>query len=103
MTTIVVLFNLLPEADPDAYESWARNVDMPNVRRLPGCTDFRVLKVAGLLGSDVPAPYAYSELIEVDDMSAFGEAVGTEAMQEVAAQFQQFADNPIFMVSESLD
>ena len=103
MTAIVVLFNLLPEADPDAYESWARNVDMPNVRRLPGCNDFRVLKVAGLLGADAAAPYAYSELIEVDDMSAFGEAVGTEAMQEVAAQFQQFADNPIFMVSESLD
>ena len=37
MTTIVVLFNLLPEADPDAYESWAKNVDMLNVRRLPGC------------------------------------------------------------------
>ena len=34
MTTIVVLFNLLPEADPDAYESWARNVDMPNVLSL---------------------------------------------------------------------
>ena len=42
-------------------------------------------------------------MIEVDDMAAFGEAVGTEAMQEVAAQFQQFADNPIFMVTESLD
>ena len=58
MTTIVVLFNLLPEADPDAYESWAKKVDMPNVRRLPGCTNFRVLKVAGLLGSDAAAPYA---------------------------------------------
>ena len=103
MTTIVVLFNLLPDADPDAYESWARNVDMPNVRRLPGCTDFRVLKVAGLLGSDAAAPYAYSELIEVDDMSAFGEAVGTDSMQKVAEQFQQFAENPVFMVSESLD
>ena len=103
MTTIVVLFNLLPDADSDAYESWARNVDMPNVRRLQGCADFRVLKVTGLLGSDAAAPYAYCELIEVEDMPAFGEAVGTEAMQEVAAQFQQFADNPVFMVSESLD
>jgi len=103
MTIIVVLFNLLPDVDPDAYETWAKNVDMPNVRRLPGCTDFRVLKVAGLLGSDAAAPYAYSELIEVDDMSAFGEAVDTEVMQEVTEQFQQFANNPVFMVSESLD
>ena len=103
MTTIVVLFNLLPEVDPDAYEAWAREVDMPNARRLPGCNDFQVLRVVSLFGSQDAAPYAYCELIEVDDMPAFEEAVGTEAMQAVAAEFQRHADNPIFMVSESLE
>ena len=81
MTTIVVLFNLLPDTDPLTYENWAKTVDIPNVRRLPGCSDFRVLKVSGLLGSDEAPPYAYSEIIEVDDMGPFGEAVGSEAMQ----------------------
>jgi uncharacterized protein (TIGR02118 family) len=103
MTTIVVLFNLLPEVTAQEYEAWAREVDIPNVRSLPGCSDFRVLKVQGLLGSDQAAPYAYSEIIEVDDMGDFGEAVATEAMQAVAAAFRQFADSPVFMVSESLD
>jgi sulfur relay (sulfurtransferase) DsrF/TusC family protein len=36
-------------------------------------------------------------------MAPFGEAVGSEAMQAVAAQFQTFAADPVFMVSESLD
>ena len=103
MTTIVVLFNLLPDTDSLAYENWAKTVDIPNVRRLPGCSDFRVLKVSGLLGSDEAPPYAYSEIIEVEDMAPFGEAVGSEAMQAVAAQFQTFAKDPVFMVSESLD
>ena len=103
MTTIVVLFNLLPDTDSLAYENWAKTVDIPNVRRLPGCSDSRVLKVSGLLGSDEAPPYAYSEIIEVEDMAPFGEAVGSEAMQAVAAQFQTFAADPVFMVSESLD
>ena len=44
MTTIVVLFNLLPGVDAGEYEAWARDVDMPNVRRLPGCSGFNVLR-----------------------------------------------------------
>ena len=103
MTTIVVLFNLLPDTDPLTYENWAKTVDIPNVRRLPGCSDFRVLKVSGLLGLEEAPPYAYSEIIEVEDMEPFSEAVVSEAMQAVAAQFQAFAKDPVFMVSESLD
>ena len=102
MKTIVVLFNLSPHADEAIYEDWARTVDIPNARRLDGCSDFRVLRVKGLLGSDDKPPFSYCELIEVDDMEAFEEVVKSEAMQAVAAQFQQFAANPIFMVSESL-
>jgi hypothetical protein len=29
MTTVVVLFNLKPDADPRAYEAWARATDLP--------------------------------------------------------------------------
>lgn len=103
MTTIVVLFNLLPGTDPETYEAWAREMDIPNVRRLPGCSDFRVLRVNGLLGSDDNAPYAYTEIIEVSDMASFGEAVAGEVMQGIAAQFQTFADKPVFMLSEAID
>ena len=102
MTTITVLFNLKPEADQAAYETWARTADIPNVRRLTGCSGFNVLKVQGLLSGD-PAPYDYVEIINVSDMAAFKSSVGTEAMQAVAAQFQAFAENPLFMVAESIE
>ena len=102
MTTITVLFNLKPESDQAAYETWARTVDIPNVRRLTGCSGFNVLKVQGLLNGD-PAPYDYVEIINVSDMAAFKSSVGTEAMQAVAAQFQAFAENPLFMVAESIE
>jgi hypothetical protein len=42
------------------------------------------------------------ELIEVDDMEAFRGAVGTPEMQAVAAQFQAYALNPVFLVTEPL-
>jgi len=57
MTTIIVLFNLRPDADLIAYENWARTIDIPNVRRLKGVSGFSVLKTNGLLSGSPDAPY----------------------------------------------
>ena len=103
MTTVVVLFNLKADADVTAYETWANTVDIPNVRRLDGCSGFNVLRVQGLLNGSPDAPYQYVELIEIDNMDTFKAAVSTEAAQQVAAQFREYADAPIFMVSESVE
>jgi len=103
MTTIIVLFNLKPDADAKAYENWARTVDMPNVRRLQGVSGFDVFKTNGLLNGSPDAPYQYVELIEVSDMAAFKAAVGTPEMQQTAAQFHEYADAPTFMLSESIE
>jgi hypothetical protein len=35
MSTIVVLFNLKPGVEASAYEAWARDRDLPNVKALP--------------------------------------------------------------------
>lgn len=35
-------------------------------------------------------------------MDAFFRDVGTPAVQQGAAEFQSFADNPVFIVTESL-
>ena len=103
MTTIVVLFNLKPGTDVAAYEDWAKTVDLPTVKRLPGCSDFEVLRTTGMLNGDPSTPYSHVELIRVADMESFRAAVGTPEMQVVAAQFQAFAQDPLFMVSESLE
>lgn len=103
MTTIIVLFNLKSDADREAYEQWAKNTDLPTVRGLDSCDGFTVYKTTGLLGGGQAAPYQYVEKIEVNDMGRFGTEVKTDLMQAVAAEFQAFADQPVFMLSENLE
>lgn len=99
---IVVLFNLKADASPDAYEHWAKNTDIPTVNALGSVTRFSVLRATGLLGSDQPAPYQYVELLDVADMDKLGEDIATETLRRVAAEFQGFADNPQFMLTEPI-
>lgn len=99
---IVVLFNLKPGASREDYENWARSTDIPNVNALASVNNFSVLRTTGLLGSDAAAPYEYVELLDVGDMEQLGSDISTETMQRIAAEFQDFADGPAFMLTESL-
>lgn len=101
MTTLVVLFNLKNPAATAEYERWAREVDLPTAGALPSVERFEVLKAKGLFGGGA-SPYQYFEILRVKDMAQFGADVASTAMQEVAAQFQSFADAPLFIIAESL-
>jgi hypothetical protein len=83
------------------YEAWARRTDIPTVNALGSVSSFRVFKTTGVLGSNAPAPYAYVETIDVEDMDEFGKDVSTAAMQEIAAAFAGMAD-VIFMTTEDI-
>ena len=50
-----------------------------------------------------PAPYQYVEIIEINDPDGFAGDVSTDVMARVAAEFREFADNPVFMLSETVD
>jgi hypothetical protein len=95
---LIVLFNLRKDTDPTAYEEWSRTKDIPTVRALGSVAAFDVYRATGLLGSDATPPFQYIETIEVADDAAFGTEIGTEAMQQIAAEFQTFADNPQFVI-----
>lgn len=99
---IIVLFNLKPGVDPAVYEAWAAARDIPTVRALPSIAGFEVSAATGLLGSDGRPPYQYVEVIDVADMDRFGSDIGTEAMQQIAAEFQSFADNPVFVTTRAV-
>lgn len=99
---VIVLFNLKADADIDAYEQWARTTDIPGVRAMGSVESFRVFKTTGLLGSDDPAPYQYVEQIEITTMAPFLADVSTPQAQQVAAEFQSFADNPMFMLADEI-
>lgn len=98
---IIVLFNLKPGIDPADYERWARETDLPGVRALGSCTDFQVYRTTGTLGGGA-APYQYVETIDITGMDAFLGDVASDAVQNVAAEFQRFADNPQFILTEAL-
>jgi hypothetical protein len=101
MAFVVVLFNLNTATDIAAYEEWARSTDLPTVNALPSVNKFTVLKAQGTFSGEA-SPYQYIEIIDVADMDQLTTDVSTSVMQEISKQFQEFADNPTFIVSESL-
>lgn len=100
MATLIVLFNLKDSGARERYEQWAATTDVPTVKGLRSVDDFQVFRTQGVLGGDGPAPFQYVEIIEVNDMERLGEEIQSETMQRVAGEFQEFADNPVFMLSE---
>jgi hypothetical protein len=102
MTAVIVLFNLKPDAVRDDYERWARSRDLPTVNALDSVERFEVLRSTGLLVGEGQPPYQYVEIIRIRDMQAFGTDVAGEAVQKVAAEFGQFADAPVFILTEAL-
>jgi hypothetical protein len=99
---ILVLFNLKAGVSADDYEHWAKTRDMPTVRSLPSIDEFRAYRVTGLLGSETPAPYGYAEVIDVIDMDGFFTDIGTPTMQEVSAEFQNWTDAPLFLMTSEV-
>ncbi len=102
MTTLVVLFNLKDRTQVEAYEKWAKETDIPTAGNLPSVDKFEVLKSQGLLMAEGEPPYQYIEILRINDMEQLGKDVQTEAMQKVASEFQGFADNPTFIITENL-
>jgi hypothetical protein len=102
MTTLVVLFNLKSGVSAADYERWARATDLPIVNDLPSVEKFEVYRSRGLLGGAGEAPYEYVEVIRLKDLEQLGRDVATPTMQRVAGEFRQFADDPLFIVTEPI-
>ena len=99
---IIVLFNLRPGVDPAVYEDWARSSYSPTVKALPSISDFSVHALTGLLGAPAQPPFQYVEVIDVADPDRFGQDIAMPAMQVIAAAFQRFADNPLFITTREV-
>ena len=96
---IIVLFNLKPGVDPADYEAWVRDTDYPGTRALPSVEGFTTYRARGTLGGDA-APYAYIETIDIVGLDAFMADVQTDAVQQLAARFREFAEDPQFIMAE---
>lgn len=99
---IIVLFNLKPGVAVADYEQWARTRDIPGVNALASVHTFTVHRATGLFGSDAPSPYQYAEIIDIVGMDPFVADISTPEFQAMAAPFQDYADNPQFILTEDL-
>ncbi len=99
---IICLFKLKQGASREAYEAWARGTDIPGVNALGSVRNFTVHRATGLFGSDASPPYDYIEVIDIHGMDDFVADVSNPEFQKVAAAFQDFADNPQFILTEDL-
>lgn len=102
MSALIVLFNLKDASSKAAYEEWAKTTDVPTASSMSCVDDFKVFRLGNVMGTENPSPYQYCEVLQINDMNKLGEEAGSEAMQKVAAQFQSFADNPMFIMSEQI-
>jgi hypothetical protein len=101
MSIVVVIFNLKAGVEPERYEAWARQTDLPTVNALASVREFRVLRASGLMNG-AASPYEYVELIELHSLEGLRAEVKSQLMQEVARQFREFAEAPLFIVTEPL-
>jgi hypothetical protein len=99
---IIVLFNLKPGVSVAEYEQWARTRDLPGVNALASVDSFTVHRATGLFGSDAASPYQYIEIIDITGMDPFVADISTPEFQAMAAPFQDYADNPQFVLTEDL-
>ena len=102
MDCVIVLFNLNEGADHAEYQAWARSRDLVEVNRLPSVDRFRVLRSVGLLGGTDEPPYQYVEVIDLNSMEKFGEDIQSAVVGELAAEFRQFASDPVFIHCQDL-
>jgi len=102
MATVIVLFNLKAGADASAYEHWARTTDLPTVNKLESVKKFSVFKSTGLFGGGA-APYQYVEIIDLHSVEGLRAETRSETMRKVSGEFREFADAPLFIVTESIE
>ena len=99
---MLVLFNLKKDISSEEYEDWAKKRDIPAVRALASVGAFDVHRTQSLLNPSEPLPYSYVEVVEFTELENFKSDVAQTAMQEVAMEFRQYADDPVFAVLEAI-
>ena len=104
MTTLIVLFNLKSGVSEADYEAFAKTLDIPTVSGLKSVSDFKVYKSYGIFGSDTTPPYRYFELINFSTVDELMGDMGAEPkMADIPAKFAEMADNPMFILTKSIE
>jgi len=101
MTTLFAVYNLKENQNSENYDSYLTETKIPGVRSAPWCADFRTWKIDKVLGPAVSEPegevpaeslYLYVAKIEVSDLDAMLDFLGTDAGKEFVGTWSVYID-----------
>jgi hypothetical protein len=101
MPTLFAVYNLKGNQSSEEYDNYLVETKIPGVRGAPWCTGFNTWKIDQVIGPAVsePAgelpsepPYLYVAKIEVSNLEAMAEFLGTDAGKAFVASWSVFID-----------
>lgn len=99
---MIVLFNLKDGQTEEEFVQWMQINDIPVASNLPSVIEYNLVKTVAMLGADGEPPYKYMEVIRVSDFDQLGKDAEGEAIQRVAAQFQEKLADAVWLLTEQI-
>jgi hypothetical protein len=108
MPTLFAVYSLKEGKNTESYDMFLTDTKIPGIRGAPWCTDFKTWKIDGVLGPAVsdpegslPAesPYSYVAKIEVSDLDAMLDFLGTEVGQQFVSSWSVYIDPTAFFTT----
>jgi len=101
MPTLFCVYNLKPGQNYDDYDKYLSSTKIPGIRGAPWCTSFNTWRIDKVLAPAVSEPegklpekppYEYVAKIEVSDLDAMVEFIGTPAGQDFVKSWSVFIE-----------
>jgi len=91
---VFFLSHLREGVDPAEYERFLREVDYPRTQELLPVSSYRATRIAGRAVSEGDVPYAYIEVLDVEDYDAYLKAFAnpTPEIAELIEQVFSYVD-----------
>ena len=101
MPTLFAVYNLKESLKAEEYDNYLIDTKIPGIRGAPWCTGFNTWKIDKVLGPAVSEPegelpeeppYSYVAKIEVSDLDAMLNFLGTDAGKEFVKSWSVYID-----------
>jgi len=101
MPTLFAVYNLIDKDKADQYDQYLTNTKVPGIRGAPWCAGFNTWKIDNVLAPAVSepdgelpseAPYMYIAKIEVSDLDAMVNFLGTEEGKAFVKSWSVYVD-----------
>ena len=112
MTTLFCIYNLKPGQSSDDYDKYLSETKIPGIRGAPWCAGFDTWRIDKVLAPAVSepegelpteSPYAYVAKMEVSDLDAMVQFLGTVEGQDFMKSWSVFMDpTAIFTVGHDM-